>query len=64
MRKDGAIKMIRNITLGLAVFALLVLMALNAYLAMNRLTQIQKSAALTLLSSTIQGQHIRWCCKI
>ncbi|MGC2450229.1 MAG: hypothetical protein WA477_21445 [Candidatus Sulfotelmatobacter sp.] len=56
--------MIRNITLGLAVFALLVLMALNAYLAMNRLTQIQKSAALTLLSSTIQGQHIRWCCKI
>lgn len=55
MRKDGAIKMIRKIALVLGIGALLVLMALNAYLAMNRLSQIQKSAALTLLSSTIQA---------
>jgi CHASE3 domain sensor protein len=48
--------MIRKIALRLAVAALLVLMALNAYLAINRLSQIQKSAALTLLSSTIQAK--------
>lgn len=54
-RKDGAINMIRKIALGLGVCALLVLVALNAYLAMNRLSQIQKSAALTLLSSAIQA---------
>lgn len=47
--------MIRKIALRLAVVALLVLMALNAYLAMNRLSQIQKSEALTLGSSTIQA---------
>jgi CHASE3 domain sensor protein len=47
--------MIRKITLRLAVAALLVLMAWNAYLAINRLSQIQKSAALTLGSSTIQA---------
>jgi CHASE3 domain sensor protein len=47
--------MIRKIVLRLAVAALLVLMALNAYLAINGLSQIQKSAALTLLSSTIQA---------
>ena len=47
--------MIRKIALVLGIGALLVLMALNAYLAMNRLSQIQKSAALTLLSSTIQA---------
>ena len=47
--------MIRKIALRLAVAALLVLMALNAYLAINGLSQIQKSAALTLLSSTIQA---------
>ena len=47
--------MIRKIALRLAVAALLVLMALNAYLAINRLSQIQKSAALTLESSTIQA---------
>jgi CHASE3 domain sensor protein len=47
--------MIRTIALRLAVAALLVLMALNAYLAINRLSQIQKSAALTLGSSTIQA---------
>lgn len=46
--------MIRTIALRFAVAALLVLMALSAYLAINRLGQIQKSAALTLLSSTIQ----------
>jgi len=53
--KDGAINMIRKIALRLAVAALLLLMALNAYLAINRLRQIQKSAALTLGSSTIQA---------
>jgi CHASE3 domain sensor protein len=47
--------MIRKIALRLAVAALLVLMALNAYLAINRLSQIQESAALTLQSSTIQA---------
>ena len=55
MRKDGAIKMIRNITLRTGGLRLLVLMALNAYLAMNRLTQIQKSAALTLFSSRFRA---------
>jgi CHASE3 domain sensor protein len=47
--------MIRKIALRSAFAALLVLMALNAYLAINRLSQIQKSAALTLESSTIQA---------
>ncbi len=47
--------MIRKIALRSAAAALLVLMALNAYLAINRLSQMQKSAALTLLSSTIQA---------
>ena len=47
--------MIRKIALRLAVVTLLVLMALNAYLAINRLSQIQKSAALTLRSSTTQA---------
>jgi len=46
--------MIRKIALRLAVAALLVLMALNAYLAMNRLSHIQKAAALTVGSSTTQ----------
>ena len=53
--KDGAINMIRQIALRLAVAALLVLMALNAYLAIDRLSRIQKSAALTLDSSMIQA---------
>jgi CHASE3 domain sensor protein len=53
--KDGAINMIRKIALRLAVVALLVLMALNAYLAINRLSQIKQSAALTLGSSAIQA---------
>src|SRR5258708_1819702 len=53
--KDGAINMIRKIALRLAVAALLVLMALNAYLAINRLSQIEKSAALTVGSFTIQA---------
>jgi CHASE3 domain sensor protein len=53
--KDGAIDMIRKIALRLAVAALLVLMALNAYLAINRLSRIQKSAALTLDSSMMQA---------
>ena len=47
--------MVRKLALRSAVAALLVLMALNAYLAINRLSQIQKSAALTLQSSTIQA---------
>lgn len=47
--------MIRKIALRSAVAALLVLMALNAYLAINRLSRIQKSAALTLDSSMIQA---------
>jgi CHASE3 domain sensor protein len=47
--------MIRKIALRLGVAALLVLMAVNAYLAINRLSQIQKSAALTLRSSAIQA---------
>ncbi len=47
--------MVRKIALRLAVAALLVLMALNAYLAINRLSQIKRSAALTLRSSTIQA---------
>jgi CHASE3 domain sensor protein len=54
-RKDGAINMIRKLALRFAVAALLALMALNAYLAINRLSQIQKSAALTLGSSMIQA---------
>jgi len=47
--------MIRKIALRLGVAALLVLMAVNAYLAINRLSHIQKSAALTLRSSAIQA---------
>ena len=55
MRKDGAITMIREIALRLVAVALIAFMALNAYLAINRLRLIQKSAALTLESSTIQA---------
>lgn len=47
--------MIRKIALRFAVVALLVLMTSNAYLAINRLSRIQKSAALTLDSSMIQA---------
>jgi CHASE3 domain sensor protein len=47
--------MIRKLALRLAATALLVLMALSAYLAINRPRLIQKSAALTLESSTIQA---------
>jgi CHASE3 domain sensor protein len=54
MRKDGAITMIREIALRLVAVALIAFMALNAYLAINRLRLIQKSAALTLESSAIQ----------
>jgi CHASE3 domain sensor protein len=54
-RKDGAIKMIRKIALRLVAVTLLAFMALNAYLTINRLRLIQKSAALTLESSTIQA---------
>lgn len=54
-RKDGAIKMIQKIALRLVAVTLIAFMALNAYLALNRLRLIQKSAALTLESSTIQS---------
>jgi CHASE3 domain sensor protein len=47
--------MIRKIALRLFAATLIALMALNAYLAINRLRLIQKSAALTLESSTIQA---------
>jgi CHASE3 domain sensor protein len=54
MRKDGAIKMIQTIAVRLVAVTLIAFMALNAYLAINRLRLIQKSAALTLESSAIQ----------
>jgi len=47
--------MIRRIALRLGVAALFVLIAINAYLAINHLSLIQKSAALTLESSTIHA---------
>src|SRR5579864_5469971 len=54
-RKDGAIKMIRKITLRLLALTLIAFLALNAYLAINGLSEIRKSVALTLESSTIQA---------
>src|SRR5207302_9078887 len=54
-RKDGTInKMIRKAVLQIGAPALLAFMALNAYLAINHLRQMQKLAALTLQSSMIQ----------
>ncbi len=47
--------MIRKIALRLVAVTLIGFMALNAYLAMNRLKLIQKSASLTLEASTIQA---------
>jgi CHASE3 domain sensor protein len=47
--------MIRKIAMRSAVAALFILMALNAYLAIHRLSQIRKSAALTMGSSMIQA---------
>ena len=47
--------MIRKIALRLVAVTLIAFMALNAYLAINRLRLIQRSAALTLESSTIQA---------
>jgi CHASE3 domain sensor protein len=53
--KDGTInEMIRKAALQVGTLALLVFMALNAYLAINHLKQMQKIAELTLESSTIQ----------
>jgi CHASE3 domain sensor protein len=53
--KDGTInKMIRKVVLQVGVPALLAFMAVNAYLAINHLKQMQKIAALTLESSIIQ----------
>ena len=48
--------MIRKIALRLVAVTIIAFMALNAYVATSRLRQIQKSAALTLESSTIQAQ--------
>jgi CHASE3 domain sensor protein len=47
--------MIRKIAMRSAVAAIFILMALNAYLAIHRLSQIRKSAALTMGSSIIQA---------
>ena len=47
--------MIRKIVLRLVAITLIAFMAVNAYLAINRLGLIQKSAALTLESFTIQA---------
>ncbi len=53
--KDGTFnKMIRKAVLQVGAPALLAFMALNAYLAINHLKQMQKIAALTLESSRIQ----------
>jgi CHASE3 domain sensor protein len=54
-RKDVAINMIRKIALRLVAVTLIAFLALNAYLAMNRLKLIQKSASLTLEASTMQA---------
>ncbi len=54
--QDGAINMIRKIALWFVAATLIALVALNAYLAINRLKLIQKSAALTLEISTIQAK--------
>jgi hypothetical protein len=40
MRKDGAIKMIQTIAVRLVAVTLIAFMALNAYLAINRLRLI------------------------
>ncbi len=54
-RKDGTIiKTIRKTVLQIGAPALLAFMALNAYLAINHLRQMQKIAARTLQSSMIQ----------
>ena len=47
--------MMRTIALRLLAVTLIAFMALNAYLAINRLRLIQRSAAITLESSTIRG---------
>lgn len=47
--------MIRKITLQIAIPALLILMACNAYLSISHLKKIQKSTALTLDGSRIEG---------
>jgi CHASE3 domain sensor protein len=53
--KGGTIKMIRKVALEIGAPALLAFMAWNAYLAVNHLKQMQKTAALTLESSMIQA---------
>ncbi len=54
-REDGTInRMIRKAALQVGAPALLAFMAVNAYLAMNHLKQMQKIAALTQESSMIQ----------
>jgi CHASE3 domain sensor protein len=49
-------KMLRKAVLQIGAPALLAFMAWNAYLAVNHLKQMQKTAALTLESSTIQAE--------
>jgi len=49
-------KMLRKAVLQIGAPALLAFMAWNAYLAVNHLKQMQKSAALTLESSAIQAE--------
>jgi len=54
-RIKGHQNMIRKTAIQFGTSALLVCMALNAYLAVNRLRQMQNMAALTLQSSMIQA---------
>jgi CHASE3 domain sensor protein len=54
--KDGTMKMLRKAVLQIGAPALLAFMAWNAYLAVNHLKQMQKTAALTLESSAIQAE--------
>jgi CHASE3 domain sensor protein len=52
--KDGTIKMIRKAALQVGAPALLVFMALNAYLAVNHLQEMQRISARTVESSIVQ----------
>jgi CHASE3 domain sensor protein len=57
-QKEGT-QMIRKAVLQIAAFGLLALIVFNAFLAVNYLKRIQKSATLTLESSTIQANIAR-----
>jgi CHASE3 domain sensor protein len=56
MSRKGRHKMIRKAALRIGVPALLAFIAWNAYLAVNQLQRVQKTAALTLESSAIQAE--------